>query len=300
MWPRFPEGLDDSSSRGRWADWVELCLVYTENQTFSRDDMREGLELNYAGGEEEIDEIVEEAFREIAFRQSLLNETYPLVDEGTHIAKVRSRPECLSFACLLALSVQQFYEETKVSGGAAHEPAKLFEHLVAAAIRKYLNGSALRIGSPREPPVPAGFGDSLEYLAELMGERVRGPLVPHVGDADVDVVGWMPFADGKAGQFILLAQCKTGKHWDTEIGELSLDVWREQMAWATQPAKAIAFPYVFDGTLDEWRYIGLKGGVPFDRLRLGCLVRDADLAAPVLARVRTWCEDFASKLPYAD
>src|SRR5262249_47442726 len=113
----------------------------------------------------------------------------------------------------------------------------------------------------------------------------------------VDIVGWSPFPDGKPGQLIVLAQCKTQRDWHHALDSISLDVWNEQMGWGVTPVKAFAFPYVLDHRLHDWRYVAKQGGIPFDRLRLSGLARDEDLSDNVRERMTRWCDAYAARLP---
>lgn len=291
----FPGGLDESDSRLQWADWVELCLLYSPASTFSRSDFREALEIRVTE-EDEREQIVEEAFSEIQARATTLQDSYPLQVGSTRVEVLRQREDCVAFAFLLALSTQQFYTETKSSGSAASEPAKLFEHLVADALQAYV-GQAIRIGAPREDPVPTGFADCLRYLADSMDEPARLPMNPKAKDEGVDIVAWNPLPDKRGAQLIVLAQCKTGRDWQSDLSDLPLDVWKEQMGWPVAPVKAFAFPYQHLGDQDNWSYIARKGGIPLDRLRLLTLIRDERIPPPILTRMRAWSDGFAAMLP---
>jgi len=263
--------------------------------------MREALEL-YIPEEEQLDFVVEEAFAEIRRRQTLLRELYPVQHQSTHLAKLHSSANSTSFSFLLAVSVQGFYEQTSPRGAAWHEPARLFEYVVTAALRRYLNGKAIRIGTPREAPVPSDFAECLRYMGRETAELARGPLNPSVGEGDekCDVVAWAPFRDGKAGQVVVLAQCGIGDGWKGKLEHLSDTVWQQQFDWHAPPVRAFAFPYLLDEDPAEWRYISTRGGIPFDRIRISSLVRDSDFDGPIVTRIQQWCEDFARKLPYAD
>ena len=149
---QYPGGLDQSLSRQRWAEWIELNLLFSDAGMMSRTDMQEGLQGYFPDDEDEVDAIVEEAFRAVEIRQRLLDNNYPLRHELTHIIRVRPVEEALSFSFLLALSAERFYDETRLEGSGWHEPALLFEYVVTAALARYLDGRALRIGKPRENP----------------------------------------------------------------------------------------------------------------------------------------------------
>ena len=297
----FPAGLDAMSSNSRWADWIELALLFGNSETMSKSDAAEALEL-YVDDLDEIEVIIDDAFSELRTRRNLLGDEYPLRTSETYVGRSSSWHQHLCFSFLLAVSTHEFYEETRLNDGDWHEPAILFEHIVTAVLRRYLNGRAIRVGSPREPPAPPAFEDCLPYIASLTTELALRPRNPDVrgGDEGCDVVAWVPFVDDRPSQAIVLAQCGIGKHWRSKLYDLSLDLWGKQMDWHAPATKAFAFPFWLDEEADKWEYFADKGGILFDRLRLNSLARDADLESSVVQRIEIWCDQFAQKLPVTE
>jgi len=285
--------MDERSAVTQWADWLELTALFSASSTISRSDVRELMELR-AVSDDEVGAMLDDAFNTIADRESVLGPTYPLERARTRIGARRPRQQCVSFSFLLALGTRHLFS---ASIRVDDEAARLFEYVTAAAIARYLNGQSVRIGAPREAPVPTSFRHCLEFLGRLMGESSRMPMNPRAQDENVDVVGWSPFADGKPGQLIVLAQCKTQRDWDQALDSVNLDVWNEQMAWGVTPVRAFAFPFVLDERRHSWKYVAKQGGIPFDRLRLSGLARDEDLSEDVRERIARWCDAYALGLP---
>src|SRR5204863_6257710 len=120
---------------------------------------------------------------------------------------------CYSF--LLFVSLNQSYGELKFRTG-AREPAILFEFLTAKALELFIDGRAVRIGAPREPPVPTQFPASIDYLSSAIQEPIgqRDLEKHHTGDDGLDIWVAKGFGDERASQLFLVAQCAIGEDWN--------------------------------------------------------------------------------------
>ena len=161
----YPDGLDQQSASVQWADWLELCLLFSASTTLSRSAILEIFELRH-GDPDDAASIMDFAFADIAHRQRMLGDAYPFENHGGRVTLRRPRDECIGFSFLLALGTRHFFSAVRVDD----ESARLFEFVVATGIARYLNGRALRIGARREPPVPTPFSECLAYLGKQLGE----------------------------------------------------------------------------------------------------------------------------------
>ncbi|EQD48424.1 hypothetical protein B1B_12048, partial [mine drainage metagenome] len=133
--------------------------------------------------------------------------------------------------------------------------------------------TVLRIGSPRDDPLPRDFWGCVDFLIDSTRERKSDGdrTNPRVQDKEIDVFAWRPFGDGRPGQIIVVAQCAAGKNW-TDKGRIPLDVWRDYIAWIHPPVAALAIPFVHHDGLrgaGTWRESSLNHtAILMDRLRI--------------------------------
>jgi hypothetical protein len=180
-----------------------------------------------------------------------------------------------------------------------NQVAKTFEKVVLHAVERYVGGSAVRVGHPREAPAPRSFADLLEYLAKRLGEGLRRarPLVEETKDCRADIVAWRSFADRRGGQLVLFTQCALGTNWTTKITELDIKLWERYIEFVVTPLRAFAIPFI-EPEAGRWLQYGTLGGIAFDRLRIVEMLAGDRLPRPLLGELRTWSTQQMRRLPW--
>lgn len=248
------------------ADWAELSCMKGRKGRVSRSEVLD--QLNEYGVEGAEDHCIA-IWQELERRARALRALYPIDIGPASIQRLRPWNKDAVYVALLLL------------GAVGMKPvgsARLFEEMTTLALERYTGGKALRIGFPRQPPVPKGFADLLRYLSHELGEELRRakPLSPATKDCRADIIAWRPFNDARGGQLIIMAQCATGANWTTKLTECNVDVWARYLDFVVPPLRAFATPHL-EADNERWLEYGTMGGIPFDRIRLV-----EQLAAPAL------------------
>ena len=172
------------------------------------------------------------------------------------------------------------------------------------ALETYTGGQSVRFGWPHDRnEFPADFRTAARHLALQLGERPGGmeAIGANAKDYALDVVAWRGFDDSRRGQHVLLCQCATGKDWNEKM--LSGRAWEKVIDFAVAPTCSLAFPFIpsrEDEEIAAWLDVAIKGGVPFDRLRLASLGRDSDADEALLGNLRAWVDEAQQALPRDD
>jgi len=166
----------------------------------------------------------------------------------------------------------------------------LFELLTARALELFVGGRAIRIGAPREAPVPGSFPAAIGYLATQIGEPVgAGGLERHgSGDDGLDIWLQKDFEDERPSQLFIIAQCAIGRDWPDKRSELDLRLWNRHIAWFSEPMRAFAVPFQIGQ--DSWRETAARGGLVLDRPRISRALEAAHLPGAIVTRVRNWTQ----------
>lgn len=269
------------------ADWLEASLLSQEKPERIAD--AEILDsLSEAGRDRE--EGLHRILQQYRHRRRAVGRGYPISRNGQGFSP-RGRPdEFLCYSFLLFASLNQSYNELNYRGGTANEPAVLFELVTAKALGKFLNGETIRIGAPRQAPVPFAFPAAVDYLAATIQEPVgrRDLEKQESGDDGLDIWAIKPFGDDRTSQLCVIAQCAIGQDWQAKRTELSLDLWQRHIDWFTHPIKAFAVPFHHNNA--SWRETAITAGLIVDRPRIARLVLQRDLDPPVAERMRRWLE----------
>lgn len=314
------------------ADWAELATIFSTAGSLGRAEIADvlGDELGVddledfalgLGVEDELDdeeeaelrgdrhravgegvtasqEQTDAVLRELDFRAQFVGTSYPLSVDGEGVLRRwpwAARP-LYPFLSLLGARVLYGLEIP------FHVPARLFEEVTAHAVGYYVGGEAVRFGWPRLEDEPVeDFKSKVRSLARRMGEDVgqMRNIGPHAKDYDLDVIAWRAFRDGATpGQLVVVCQCAIGTDWAEKI--LSVDSWSEVINFNVKPVGALAFPLVPSRepeVLYRWHDVTSHGSLPLDRLRLGGLLDEDRIPAPLIERVRAWVEENVGALP---
>ena len=219
---------------------------------------------------DELERVAGDALERLAFRAECLGDAYPFVVNGALSAKPDA--EATIYAFLAAITSLGWRNED-----APESAASLFEHVSAAALVSYMGGpmtaQSYDFGFPRRNG-PSAFHDAVEELCQSMGEglgcKVPRPETAQVKDAKLDLVGWIPFGDGRLNQLSVFGQCATGANWRSKINELQPVAFCKQ--WLKEsPAVNPSIAFFVPRHIEEqyWREAAISEHLLlFDRLRI--------------------------------
>lgn len=277
------------------ADWAEASLIVDEGHEWFLPyaHVQDAIEAqNLVDSDSDAHILLSDLKRTVQRRHDLIGDAYPVRVERDGIMKLTERALLHDFLVLVGLG--WLYDDLKLESSAAHNPAKLFEEVVAVALAAYVGGTSFRFGAPRRLPVPTGFKDALEYIGTSTNECL-GNVVDfvdgHEKDQGLDIIAWRPFSDRRPGQVIAIAQCAIGVNWRKKLGDLPwIDgPWSTYLATLTTPTRVMAIPGVYDADRASWNADSKRAGMILDRVRLEYLMSDQRLSDEITAEVKHWC-----------
>jgi hypothetical protein len=280
------------------ADWLELAALVAADQDSSAQDLmaaiRRGgsidalddpeepddppLDEHVERENDELERLADAALERLAFREECLGEAYPFVVDGALTAKPGAAESIYAF--LVAITSVGWRNEE-----APESAASLFELVSAATLVSYLGGSltaqSYDFGFPRREG-PSAFYDAVQELCQEMGEglgcRVPEPETKQVKDSKLDLVGWIPFGDGRNNQLSVFGQCATGANWRGKINELQpVDFCKRWLK--EQPAVNPSLAFFVPRHIEEQHWPEASIGehrLLFDRLRIVSVLHELD------------------------
>ena len=282
----LPEG---ASTLTEYADWLEMNVLVSRGGHAGLDDLREALRIGDLVGapspdprnsSNSLEQTAANVREELDSRAQRTGRSYPFRLNGSSLemgAHTRSRLASTYAFCLLLSAVPR--DRVRLEG---FTPERYFEELSAAAARSYLGGDSIRFGAPRvASEIPAGFGDAVAKLSQVIGEGDghRDDLGTGAEQDDgVDVVAWKSL-DHRVGKAILFGACASGSDWEEKLTELQpLRFCQTHFAnpVTPPPIKAFFTPRVVPA--QRWSRSTSKAGIVFDRCRVAAL-------APILPSV---------------
>ena len=312
----------------RLADWVELNLLVNEEavvsvvqvtdeladippddssdseRRFSPDEGTDAGSDGSRGFWEIAEETADAGFEVLRERAAWLGDSYPIDVDGETAALLDDGPTRDVYRFLMLLRARQLYPDGLDDG--AEQSGRIFESLVTHALGAYAD-TAHRVrfgvaGGYRGSELPNPLPAAVEVIRQRMHEE-RGLVPPDAhGDYKADAIAWKPFGDELPGQLVLIGQAtisegewtkeKVAKRWTDKQPSKS-----RLIQFLARPVTAVAFPETLSLTPRET----LKGleysSIPFDRLRLLSLLRDAELPASLRAEMNSWADNIADRLP---
>ncbi len=148
----------------------------------------------------------------------------------------------------------------------------LFESLSPYILRLYLHPTRAR-AMVFGTAVGGRFADKVDDLCRAVGEggryRNTDGIREQANDDKLDVVGWLPFADGRPSQISIFGQCKTGTNWTDELTKLEpgsfTERWMER-TYQSPPMKAYFISESHDRA--QWEGSTRNAKLLFDRCRI--------------------------------
>lgn len=241
---------------------------------------------------DETAEELDEVFNEIERREQGCRGGYPFqIDSVGSVLRCRNNDhdhriliyQYLLLCTRLNMSTNRFH--------AGLDGALLLEKLTAQVMKNYLGGNRA-FSEVFGTAESGGFQAKVQGLCDRLGEG--GGYMNADGsrtfarDAKLDVVSWIPFADGQPGKLIVFTQCKTGSCWPDSLGDLSpeafLKTWTRDKSTVLTPLRAFCVAEAANRT--RWREISNRGGLFIDRCRI--IDFSESIGAELLAEIQTW------------
>lgn len=237
-------------------------------------------------------DLLEDVMKEIERRERACDSGYPftLGPRGGFLRCSESEPEKAQSAVYLYLLLATRLNMKDGRKHAGIDGTTLLEPLSAHAIGSYL-GSKKAKSRVFETFAKGSFEDKVGELCldlrEGSGFQNKSGVSVRTRDGKLDVVAWIPFADGQPGQLIVFAQCKTGTNWIDSCSELQprnfMDKYMERNL-VVEPVKAFCVADAVDR--ERWEDVGISAGILFDRCRL--VEHSSDLPEKPLSEIRGW------------
>ena len=295
-WPGTPSAR---AHEHELADFAELQAW--QNSSVSATDVSRLLgrldENDYPHGvpeEDEIDEIVGDAYDETERRLTVCRNGYPFsTDQRGYILRVRRGLGYVKYVTYkyLLLATRLNMSDNRVHSGI--DGTLLFEELAAEVARAYLGTRAqcLVFGTANQRfGFPGRVDDLCRQLGEGGGFVNRNGASPRAQDGKLDVVAWKSFTDGFAGQLIVFGQCKTGTNYKDTLTQLQPDAFCKK--WLRDQPALIPVRTLFitealpRSEQSDWYNTAADSGLLFDRCRIVDFCDD--ISANTLDKVITW------------
>ena len=258
---------------GSLADWIEATMAIEERGLFAKAVIRKRLAAD--GMDDEA--ALSLALAEIRRRRKIGGVLYPY--EAGRAGVRRHNTPNPAYEFLLACSLEDApYRQTRDWNAVV----RLFEQLSVAALSGLFGpGSrALRFGYPADAPRPSRFADALVWLAGELGYSVGpGRTTSSDQDAGVDAIAWRPFADGRTGFPVVMAQCTLQHDYESKGSDIVLSRWRSLLSLRQDPLTALVVPFSLGSSIDPWEGANFTVDVVIDRFRICELLATVDLTA---------------------
>lgn len=262
------------------ADYAEL-LAWTRTRVSAREMIallgREGEAEPNEGCDDiddEADETMGEVMDEIERRQAACRGRYPFELDATgnvlHYRPTAVQDHDRLYGYLLLstrLNMTRSRQHADIDG------TLLLEEVSASALRQYFGDGRARTlvfgTAAGSENFPGRVTAMCQQLGEAYGFRALDPGPVHANDDKLDVVTWLPFADGAPGQVILFAQCKTGTSWAGQLTQLRPDAFLTKWvdgAFLLTPFRAFCISEAMDRS--RWGGYVAEAGLLLDRCRL--------------------------------
>lgn len=288
------------------ADWVEVSCLLKADGSVSREELKQALRKDSKPSDERAESMASDAFLELEDRITVCGglenavNSYPFLLNETKTSlqiKYPFRPTS-EVACLywFLLLISQMSMESKARVLEKIDPTKVFERLCADVLASFWavggthSGSFIFGTAAKENGGTHAFSQNIEQLCKHVGEGAGwnpGAKPPSGGDGKLDIVSWRKFNDGRPGNLVGFAQCKTGVHWKEHLDKLrpaqfSRKYMRQE--FFVEPVRLYMVPSRVERS--QWNDHTHRAGILLDRCRI---TQYGDTIRPeTLSQCRTW------------
>ena len=250
-------------------DWLESSVLFDEEELSATDVVDVLLEDHYYDDSDMASEIVSSAWTELRRRQSWISEGSPFSIAGHRISRVRTWRQVPAQSFCLLLSLSKWYRSWAQQFGSDYtEQGELFEELTKESIvRQFRDWRVIMTGWSRKGmqlttvvhEIANQLGESTGNISRWTGEMAK--------DAELDLVCYRPFADGRVGIPVYLLQCASGANWESKLHTPRIEIWKRLIEFTAEPKKAFATPFALLDTA-FFQSCNLVNGMLIDRYRI--------------------------------
>lgn len=267
------------SDRNKFADYIELLCIVSENKSISADDIFDRIN-DEALGElvEEIDEggyfetgkaaiedkrkgLIREVFVSvISTRFAQLKQYYPFkYNNKHHSIEVKNQlfDENYFYLALLLSSNLRF-----IGNPYSSQLPKIFEEISLEFFKKFLpkhsESYIFGTGSSKNKLSKGNFYERLNSLSKELNLIISSKVNPNIeiknksGERGLDLVGWVKLNDKAPGTLMLFAQCACGEQWEDKQLESHAISWTNYIDFFNKPSNILFFPHNFRNPEGLW------------------------------------------------
>jgi hypothetical protein len=282
-------------------DWIESNLLFEEDELSATDVIDALLEGHIYDDNDMASEIVSSAWTELRLRQSWIGQGSPFSISSSRIERVRIWREVAGHSFCLLLSLAMWYRSWAHQFGSDYtEQGELFEQLTRESLTEQFADWQIRLtGWSRTRTV--GLRTIVNDIASRLGEstgKISRWTTEAAKDAELDLLAYRPFVDGRVGIPVYLMQCASGANWEDKLHTPRLEIWKRLIEFTAEPKKAFATPFAL---LDSEfiRSCNLVNGMLLDRYRILSAANNKRrwLSSKLKARLIGWSEPRIAQLP---
>lgn len=251
-------------------DWIEGSILF-EDAELSQIDIADALtEEQIYDDHDMCMEMVENAWSEIKRRQYWIGIESPYSFTSGGITRIREWKNVPAYSFCLLLSLAALYRDwAKQFGRDYTKQGQLFEELTKESLAcQFKDWKFYLTGWSRTRAI--SINKIVQEIAEQLGESIgnlRRWTDQDQKDAELDMLCYRPFKDGRVGVPVYLMQCASGGNWEGKLHTPRIELWTHIINFASKPKKAFATPFAM--TDDVFiRKCMLVDGMLIDRHRI--------------------------------
>ncbi len=282
-------------------DWIESSVLFVDERLSVSDVIDALCEVNIYQQQEFAAEIVENAWHEIKRRQQWLDQSAPIIAQRNHIHRKLSWDQAPAHSfCLTVASALYYKRWARRFGSDYTEQGELFELLTKEALEA-LGWHVYRTGWASGSPI-GNFQSIVLAVSDCLNETIINDAVvslyEEAKEEGLDLVCYMPFADGRGGKPVYLMQCASGENWKGKCQSPNLTVWKKLIAFSSDPQRAFAMPFALHDN-EFFKTCNRVDGMVIDRYRLLSAGRDgrAWISGELKERLVGWLKPRIASLP---
>lgn len=252
------------------SDWIEATIHFDEKVVSKEEFVDILLEESICDEQDMAYRIVTDAWIELRRRQEILgksssfNVTRDRVVRKRAWQQVPAHSACLlmSFAIWNKVWAKQCKPNYNIQG-------ELFEDIAKESIRLlFENWLVFKTGWSSKKKL--SFTNMVNQISKILGETPGNSKRWTKGsekDAELDILFYRSFNDGRAGLPVFLLQCASGENWKDKLHTPDLILWGKLIDFTMTPVRAFAIPFVIPS--DDFHFHCSKvDGPMLDRYRL--------------------------------
>jgi len=282
-------------------DWIESSLLFEDEEISTTDVVDALLEEHIYDDSDMSSEIVSCAWTELRRRKSWIQEGTPFSITPYRISRIRTWRKVSAHSFCLLLSLSKWYRSWAQQFGSDYtEQGELFEELIKESLGQQFSDWQIIVtgwSRTRRNKLTRIVNDIASKLGESVGNISRWTN-ENVKDAELDMLCYRPFVDGRVGIPLYLFQCASGADWESKLHTPRIKIWKRLVEFTAEPKKAFATPFAL---LDDSfvRSCNLVDGMLIDRYRILAAVdyKKNWISSELKRRLISWSKYRIAKLP---